>query len=67
MKRTLGPNWTAEQIAAGERFKRGWMDFFGRVGAGAPVVPPGPDAEPDSRAARQARSVAACLSKRGGH
>ena len=34
MKRTLGPSWTAERIAAGERFKRGWMDFFGRVGAG---------------------------------
>ena len=61
MKRTLGPSWTAEQIAAGERFKQGWMDFFGRVGAGAPVVPPGPDAEPNSRAAIRARHEARLL------
>ena len=58
MKRTIGPSWTAEQIAAGERFKQGWMDFFGRGGAGAPLVPPGPDAEPDSRAAIRAKHEA---------
>ena len=61
MKRTLGPSWTAQQIAAGERLKRGWMDFFGRVGAGAPVVPPGPDAEPDSHAAIRAKHEARLL------
>ena len=61
MKRTIGPSWTAEQIAAGERFKQGWMDFFGRGGAGAPLVPPGPDAEPDSRAAIRAKHEARLL------
>ena len=53
MKRTLGPSWTAEQIAAGERFKQGWLDFFGHLGAGAPVVPL--DAEAGSRAAIRAK------------
>jgi hypothetical protein len=68
MKRTLGPSWTAEQIAAGEQFKQGWLEFFSRLGAAAPVVPPGLDAEAGSRAAIRARheARAACLSKRGG-
>jgi hypothetical protein len=51
MKRTLGPSWTAEQIAAGERFKQGWLKVFGRLGASAPGVPSGLDAEAGSRAA----------------
>jgi hypothetical protein len=29
MKRTLPPNWTPEEIAAGDRLARAWMDFFG--------------------------------------
>jgi hypothetical protein len=56
VKRTLGPSWTAEQIAAGERFKRGWLDFFGRPGAA--VVPAGLDTEVGSRAAIRAKHEA---------
>jgi hypothetical protein len=54
VKRTLGPSWTAEQIAAGERFKRGWLDFF----PGAAVVPAGLDTEVGSRAAIRAKHEA---------
>lgn len=61
MKRTLGPSWTAEQIAAGERFKQGWLEFFGRLGAAAPVVPPGLDAEAGGRAAIRAKHEARLL------
>jgi hypothetical protein len=61
MKRTVGPSWTAEQIAAGERFKQGWLDFFGRPGAAAPEVPPGLDAEAGSRAAIRAKHEARLL------
>jgi hypothetical protein len=61
MKRTLGPSWTAEQIAAGERFKQGWLDFFGRSGAAASAVPPGLEAEAGSRAAIRARHEARLL------
>jgi len=61
MKRTLGPSWTAEQIAAGERFKQGWLDFFNRLGAAAPEVPPGLDAELGSRAAIRAKHEARLL------
>jgi hypothetical protein len=35
MKASLGPVWTAEQIAAGKRFGQAWQDFFART-AGAP-------------------------------
>jgi hypothetical protein len=61
MKRTLGPSWTAEQIAEGERFKQGWLDFFGRSGAAAAQVPPSLDAEVGSRAAIRARREARLL------
>jgi hypothetical protein len=37
MKRTLGPNWTAKQIATGERFRQAWLDFFPAPGATAPL------------------------------
>jgi hypothetical protein len=60
MKRTLGPSWTAEQIAAGERFKQGWLDFFGRLGAAEPEVPPGLDLEA-GRAAIRAKHEARLL------
>ncbi len=39
MKHSLGPVWTAEQIAAGKRFGQEWLDFFARAGA-APPTPP---------------------------
>jgi hypothetical protein len=61
MKRTLGPSWTAEQIAAGERFKQGWLDFFGRLGASAPEAPPVLDAEAGNRAAIRATHEARLL------
>ena len=61
MKRMLGPSWTAEQIAAGELFKQGWLDFFNRLGAAAPEVPPGLDAELGSRAAIRAKHEARLL------
>jgi hypothetical protein len=61
MKRTLGPSWTTEQIAAGERFKQGWLDFFGRLGAAAPEVPPGLGLEAGSRAAIRAKHEARLL------
>ena len=50
MKRALEPSWTAEEIAAGERFKEGWLEFFGSLGANARVVPLGLDAEAGTRA-----------------
>jgi hypothetical protein len=62
MKRTLGPTWTAEQIAEGERFKQGWLDFFGRRGAAVPEAPPVFDAEAGNlasiRATHEARLLA---------
>jgi hypothetical protein len=61
MKPTLGPSWTPEQIAAGERFKQSWLDFFGRAGAAAPQVLTGLDAEAGSRAAVRARHEARLL------
>jgi hypothetical protein len=61
MKRTLGPSWTAEQIAAGERFKQGWLDFFGRLGAAPPEAPPVFDAEAGNRAAIRATHEARLL------
>jgi hypothetical protein len=59
MKRTLGPTWTAEQIAQGERFGQAWLDFFGREGAPAPV--PGLDADAARRAAARAKHEAQLL------
>jgi hypothetical protein len=61
MKRTLGPSWTAEQIAAGERFKQGWLDFFGRLDAAPPEAPPVFDAEAGNRAAIRATHEARLL------
>ena len=61
MKRTLGPSWTAEQIAAGERFGRAWLDFFGRPGAAAPVLPHDLDAAAGSRAAIRIKHEARLL------
>jgi hypothetical protein len=61
MKRTLGPNWSTEQIAAGERFKQGWLDFFGRLGAAAPEVPPDLGLEAGSGAAIRAKHEARLL------
>jgi hypothetical protein len=37
MKRTLPPTWTPEEIAAGDRVARAWMDFFGG-GTGPPAL-----------------------------
>jgi hypothetical protein len=55
-------SWTAEQIAAGERFKQGWLDFFGRRGAAVPEAPPVFDAEAGNlasiRATHEARLLA---------
>lgn len=51
MKRTLGPSWTAAQIAAGERFGRAWLDFFARSSTTALLSPPSLDAEVARRAA----------------
>lgn len=50
MKRTLGPSWTADEIAAGKRFGQAWLNFFGREGASAPVVSPSLEADVASRA-----------------
>jgi hypothetical protein len=61
MKRPLGPSWSTEQIAAGERFKQGWLDFFGRLGAAAPEVPQGLGLEAGSRAAIRAKHEARML------
>jgi hypothetical protein len=61
MKRILGPSWTAEQIAAGERFKQGWLDFFGRLGDAAPEAPPVFDAGAGNRAAIRAKHEARLL------
>jgi len=60
MKRTLGPSWTAEQVAEGERFKQGWLDFFGRSGAAAARVPPslGVGSRSAIRARHEARLLA---------
>jgi len=59
MKRKLGPTWTAEQTAAGERFGRAWVDFFG--GPGAAPVPLGLDTDVASRAAIRAKHEAQLL------
>ena len=41
MKRKLGPVWTAEQIAAGQKFGQAWRNFFGRDGGVIPALKPG--------------------------
>jgi hypothetical protein len=61
MKRTLGPNWTAKQIAAGKRFRQAWLDFFARPGATAPAPAPSLDADVASRAAIRAAHEARLL------
>jgi hypothetical protein len=50
MKRILGPNWTADEIAAGKRFGQSWLDYFGREGGAAPLPVPGLDADAARRA-----------------
>jgi hypothetical protein len=61
MKRTLEPSWTAEEIAAGKRFKEGWLKFFGSLGPTARVVPLGLDAEAGTRASILAKHEAQLL------
>jgi len=62
MKRTLGPNWTADEVAAGKRFGQAWLEFFSREDTSAPVVPPGFEADIASRATIRQEHEARLLS-----